>query len=347
MRLSTDRERDQTRAIAVLHAAFDAGVNVLDTADAYCWNDSEVGHNERLIAAALSTWTGDRSRILVATKGGLTRPQGGWIADGRARHLTAACEASRRALGVERIPLYQLHAPDPRTPLSTSVRALASLQRDGLIESIGLCNVNVGQIEEAQAIAEIASVQVELSVWHDEHLLSGVVDYCVAHGIHLLAHRPLGGPQRHRRTFSDPVLSDLAARHRATPFEIALAWLSGLSPLVLPLPGATRAETAQSIARARRIALTDEDRARLDERVPAGRARRLRKAAGDRHEHQRADAEVVLIMGLPAAGKSTVAETFIRRGYVRLNRDETGGTLGGLLPGLDSAIAARGDSHGV
>jgi histidinol phosphatase-like enzyme len=111
--------------------------------------------------------------MLVATKGGLTRPRGDWIADGRARHLGAACEASRRALGVERIDLYQLHAPDPRTPFSTSVRALAALQRDGLIEHVGLCNVNVGQIEEARRITDIAAVQVELSVWHDDSFLSG------------------------------------------------------------------------------------------------------------------------------------------------------------------------------
>jgi aryl-alcohol dehydrogenase-like predicted oxidoreductase len=113
--------------------------------------------------------------MLVATKGGLTRPRGDWIADGRARHLGAACEASRRALGVERIDLYQLHAPDPRTPFSTSVRALAALQRDGLIEHVGLCNVNVGQIEEARRITDIAAVQVELSVWHDDSFRSETV----------------------------------------------------------------------------------------------------------------------------------------------------------------------------
>src|SRR5712671_1283386 len=117
MRLSTAPDRDEARGIAVLHAAFDAGVTVLDSADAYCWDDHDVGHNERLIASALATWSGDRSRILLATKGGLTRPHGEWIADGRARHLVAACEASRRALGVERLDLYQLHAPDRRTPL--------------------------------------------------------------------------------------------------------------------------------------------------------------------------------------------------------------------------------------
>src|SRR5262247_660031 len=111
-----------------------ATVPLIDTADAYCWDDSETGHNERLVARALSAWSGDASRIVVATKGGLTRPNGDWVADGRARHLASACEASRQALGVERIHLYQLHALDPRAGLSTSVRALAALKRDGLVE---------------------------------------------------------------------------------------------------------------------------------------------------------------------------------------------------------------------
>src|SRR5262245_24896130 len=164
MRLSTERDRDEDRAIAVLHAAFAGGITLLDTADAYCWDDTETGHNERLIARALATWNGDRSRIHVATKGGLTRPGGAWLADGRARHLVVACEASRRRLGVERIHLYQLHAPDPRTPLATSVRALASLQRDGLVEAVGLCNVNVGQVEEARRIKEVASVAVTTTI---------------------------------------------------------------------------------------------------------------------------------------------------------------------------------------
>src|SRR6185436_12032091 len=239
MRLSTEPDRDEARAIDVLHAAFDAGVTFLDTADAYCRDAGEAGHNERLIARALAAWGGDRSRILVATKGGLTRPRGEWIADGRARHLIAACEASRRALGVDRIDLYQLHAPDPRTPLSTSVRALASLKREGLIERVGLCNVNVGQIEEARRITDIDAVQVELSVWHDDNVLSGVAEYCVTNGIRLIAYRPLGGPQRVRRTLSHPLLVDLAARHGVTPFEIALAWLTSLSNLITPIPGPT------------------------------------------------------------------------------------------------------------
>jgi aryl-alcohol dehydrogenase-like predicted oxidoreductase/predicted kinase len=343
MRLSTEPDRDESRAAGVLHAAFDAGITLLDTADAYCWNDSERGHNERLIAHALATWSGDRTEIRVATKGGMTRPDGRWEIDGRARHLTAACEASCRALGVERIDLYQLHAPDPRVPLATSVRALAALARRGLIESIGLSNVTVGQIEEARRITAIDAIQVELSLWHDQHFLSGVAEYCVANQLQLLAHRPLGGRKSLARTAKEPVLLDIAARHGATPFEIALAWLSDLSPVIIPLPGATRIETARSSARAPLIALTDDDRARLDDLCPAARALRPQPAPHVAVAARR-DAEIVLVMGLPGAGKSTFAQDLVAKGYQRLNRDEAGGTLRDLLPAIENTLAG-GSSH--
>ena len=366
MRLSTAPDRDEQRAIAVLHAAFDAGVRFLDTADAYCLDATETGHNERLIARALATWSGDASSVRVATKGGLIRPDGRWEADGRARALTSACEASLRALGLDRIPLYQLHAPDPRVPLATSVRALHALARRGLIDAIGLCNVTVGQIEEPRRITEIASVQVELSLWNDASVLGGVVGYCTRHGIPLLAYRPLGGPERRRRVEGDPVLARLAADHGAAAHEIALAALADLSPLVWPIPGPTRVETVQSVARAARISLSEADRAALRARFPSlgsdlesrSRPGSDLEFPGPRPENSRSDpsgdlefpgsqtgnsrsdprGEIVLVMGLPAAGKSTVAKHLAADGYIRLNRDEAGGSLASLLPVLDRAI---------
>ena len=348
MRLSTERDRDETRGIAVLQAAFDAGVTFFDTADAYCLDDSEIGHNERLIARARASWNGDRSRIVVATKGGLTRPEGTWVPDGRARHLRAACEASLRALGADRIDLYQLHAPDPRTPFATSVRALAAMKDDGLIERVGLCNVNVGQIEEARGITDISAVQVELSVWHDENLLNGVVHYCIAHGIQLIAYRPLGGSRRLRQLRHQPVLTDLATRHAATPAEIALAWLRDLSDQIVSIPGPTRVETVRSIVRARAIALSDEDRTQLDAQFPAGRVVRAVTVPGGSEDPPlrsggsldppTRDGEVVLIMGLPGAGKSTIARAMAEQGYARLNRDDAGGSLRGLLPDLQRLV---------
>jgi aryl-alcohol dehydrogenase-like predicted oxidoreductase/histidinol phosphatase-like enzyme/predicted kinase len=375
MRLSTEQDRDDSRAADLLHAAFDAGVTFLDTADAYCLNDTDTGHNEKLITRALESWKGDGSRVVIATKGGLTRPRGGWVPDGRARHLQAACEASSRALGVGRIHLYQLHAPDPRTPLSTSVRALAALKEQGLVEQIGLCNVNVGQIEEARRITEIATVQVELSPSYEHNVLNGVVQHCIAHGIRLIAYRPLGGTRNHRRLASDPVLRDVAERHGATTSEIALAWLEDLSDAIIVIPGPTRLETVRSRVRSRDIALTDEDRARLDAQFPLGplvrtasrlvrsgesdqTAPALRRSAGASAEAEdsprrlssrsggfldstvrRRDGEVVLVMGIPAAGKSSIAREFVEQGYARLNRDEAGGSLRGLLPDLERLVA--------
>ena len=150
MRLSTEPDRDDARSSTSCTRRSTPASPFSTPPTPTASTMPRRGHNERLIARAIATWAGDRSRIGVATKGGLTRPDGRWAADGRARHLIAACAASRRALGVERIHLYQLHAPDPRTPLATSVRALAALKRDGYVESIGLCNVTVGQIEEAR-----------------------------------------------------------------------------------------------------------------------------------------------------------------------------------------------------
>lgn len=336
MRLSTDPDRNDDRSVEVLHAAFDAGVTLLDTADAYCLDDDDTGHNERLVARALSTWSGDRSRITVATKGGMTRPEGRWEPDGRAKHLRAACERSCRALGLDRIALYQLHAPDPRTPLSTSVNALAALKRDGLVSGIGLSNVTVGQIEEARRITEIAAIQIELSIWNDASILSGVVAYCLAHRLPIIAHRPLGGRRSRERTKNHPVLQSIAAARNISPFDIALAWLRDLSDLIVPLPGVTRVETARASARAQQIVLSGAEQRLLDGAFPAARPLRGERTITP----PRQDAEIVLVMGLPGAGKSTLTERLVADGYQRLNRDETGGTLRALTGDLDRALGA-------
>jgi aryl-alcohol dehydrogenase-like predicted oxidoreductase len=351
MRLSTERDRDDARSIEVLHTALDAGISFLDTANAYCWDDSEVGHNERLIARAIATWdgrprlaTGERPPIVIATKGGLTRPNRQWIPDGRARHLREACEASLKALGVARIDLYQLHAVDPRVPLSTSVRALASLKDEGLVVRIGLCNVNVGQIEEARRIADISTVQVELSVWHDENLLNGVVQYCAEHSIQLIAYRPLGGSRRVRQLRHHPMLRELAEQHAATPAEIALAWINALSPQIVSIPGATTLESITSIVRAHTISLSVDDRERLDARFDGrGGSSDPPALGGSKDPPLRTatqDGEVVLIMGLPGAGKSTAARGLVDEGYARRNRDDAGGSLQGLLPDLHRLVEA-------
>ena len=335
MRLSTLPERDWDNGIRVIHAALDAGVTLLDTADAYCLNEKDAGHNERLIAEALRTWSGDAATIEVATKGGLIRPDGAWVPDGRAVHLKKACEASLRAVGVDVIELYQLHVVDPRVPLQTSVRALAALQRAGSIRRIGLSNVTVTQIEIARTIAEIDSVQVSLSVLDDENLRNGVAEYCTANGIRLIAYRPLGGSKHAKALGRDATLQRIAAEHGAAPQQIALAWLLDLHDHIVPIPGSTQPDHAAALALVPRIALTPGDRERLDEqfngrllRVPRTKRRPPDGAAGD----------VVMIMGMPGAGKSTLAEALVKDGYARLNRDTLGGRLADLVRELDLGV---------
>jgi aryl-alcohol dehydrogenase-like predicted oxidoreductase/histidinol phosphatase-like enzyme len=341
MRLSTESDRNDERSLAALHAAFDAGVTLVDTADAYALDASDVGHNERLIASALSSWTGDRARITIVTKGGLTRPEGRWEPDGRARHLKAACHASREALGGSPVVLYQLHVPDPRVAWTTSVRALDGLLRAGNVEAIGLCNVTVGQIDAARRITEIATVQVELGPWNDRSLASGVVRHCQEHGIRLLAYRPFGGVRGAARIAKDAVLARMAATHEVSPFEIVLAWLRGFAPHIVPLPGATREQTARSCGHAQFVTLSDAERAALDAHFPLGRTRAaLSRSSARVTSPPSIDGDIVMVMGLPGAGKSTLAARFVADGYERLNRDETGGTLAAIIP----ALAARLDA---
>jgi predicted kinase len=216
------------------------------------------------------------------------------------------------------------------------VRALASLRDEGAIRGIGLCNVTVGQIEAARAITEIASVQVSLSVLDAESLRNGVAEYCRDHGVLLIGHRPLGG-ERAQKLARDALLADIGAKHGATAQEIALAWLVGFGGSVVPIPGATRVETARSIARVTTLTLDDEDRARLDARF-SGRLLRVPRA--QRRPPPGAEGDVVIVMGMPGAGKSTVARELEAHGYERLNRDALGGSLADLVPRLHSALAA-------
>lgn len=333
MRLSTVVDRDRAQGIAVVHAALDAGVRLLDTADAYALDQADVGHNERLIAEALRTWHGDVAAVTVATKGGLTRPGGRWVPNGSAKHLRAACEASLRALDVPQIALYQLHAPDPRRSLRTSVTALAQLKQDGLVARIGLCNVNRAELQAALSWADIDAVQVALSPFDDEALYGGVAELCEAEGILLVAHTPLGGPKQRRRLCRHPALGRVATRYGCTPAAVASSWLRDLSRAIVPIPGPSRVETARQCAALPE--LDDTDRAELDAALRGGawlRAGRKRRPPDD------SERRVVILMGMQGAGKSRAAAEL--EDHERLNRDEVGGTLAELNPALEAGLDA-------
>jgi aryl-alcohol dehydrogenase-like predicted oxidoreductase len=264
MHLSLQDRPPAREAIEVIRAALDAGVRLIDTADVYCLDDADLGHNERLIADALRGWSGPRAQVLVATKGGLTRPGGRWERDGRPQHLRAACERSLRALGVDRIALYQLHAPDPAVPFEDSVGALADLRRAGKIDCVGLSNVSVAQIRAAEAIVPVASVQNRLNPFFREALQDGVVRYCEERGIGFLAYSPTGGGRLNRKLPDHPVLRPMAARLGASAHAVVLAWVLAQSPSVLVIPSARRVAHAVDSVRAGHLELSAEDLAAID-----------------------------------------------------------------------------------
>ena len=229
------------QGIRTIHAALDAGVRLLDTADAYAIDEAHVGDNERLIARALRGRAGD---AVVATKGGHVRRGTEWALDASPGHLRRACDASLRALEREAIDLYQLHRPDPKVPYAESVGALRELQDEGKIVHVGLSNATVAQLEEAEGIVAIAAVQNELSLSYAAPLANGEADACARRGIPLLAWSPLGGiPKAGDAPGRVAAVRDAAAAHGVSPQRVVLAWLIATSPAVLPIPGSSRPET--------------------------------------------------------------------------------------------------------
>ena len=333
MRFSTDAARDEQRAQDTIAAAAAAGVTVFDTAHAYGRDEAELGHNERLLARALRG-CGAEQNARIVTKGGMTRPGGAWLPDGRAKAILGDCQASLAALDGLEIDLYLVHAPDPRRPWRTTLRALTRLVDEGLVQRVGVSNVNRGQLDEALELAPISAVQVGLSVLDDRALRGGVVERCAEAGVAVMAHSPLGGPRRVKRLAREEALAAVAEAREITPEEVALAWLLDLTPAAVAIPGARRPETARSAAFAATLELDERERTAL------------RKAFGGLRpppvepSRSAGDGEVVLVMGIPGAGKSRIAEDYVARGYVRLNRDERGGSLRQLAEALDAELAS-------
>ena len=264
MPLSVEGRPDEAQAVATVHAALDAGVTLVDTADAYCLGPDEVGHNERLVAKALASWGGDRDAVVVATKGGHTRPpDGSWALDGSPEHLRAACEASLRALGVEAIGLYQFHRPDPQVPYAESVGALEELRAEGKIVRVGISNADVDQIELARHTTQLAAVQNEFSPRFRSS--RGELEHCARHGIAFLPWSPLGGMGKAAALGDEHAAFASVARERGvSPQQVCLAWHLAQADVVLPIPGASRPASITDSAAAVDLELSAEELARLD-----------------------------------------------------------------------------------
>ncbi|MCX5262945.1 aldo/keto reductase [Streptomyces sp. NBC_00199] len=268
MPMSIEGRPDEARSLATIHAALDAGVTLIDTADAYHLHADEVGHNETLIAKALTSH--DRGGdVLVATKGGHLRPgDGSWTLDGSPAHLKAACEASLRRLGVEAIGLYQFHRPDPRVPYAESVGAVRELLDEGKIRAAGISNADPRQIREANDILGGRLVAVQNQFSPAFRSSEPELRLCDELGIAFLPWSPLGGISRARELGSSYApFARVAEQHGVSPQRVCLAWELARSPVVVPIPGASRPETILDSLAATELALTAGELAELDAAV--------------------------------------------------------------------------------
>jgi aryl-alcohol dehydrogenase-like predicted oxidoreductase len=266
MPLSIEGRPDEAQAMATIHASLDAGVTIIDTADAYALNTDEHGHGERIVAKALSSYGQPTDHVLVATKGGHRRPgDGSWTVHGDPDYIKSACEASLVALGVEAIGLYQYHRPDPKVPYAESVGALADLLDAGKILMAGISNATVAQIDEAQDVlgGRLVSVQNEFSPRFRSS--EGELEHCEKIGVAFIPWSPLGGIGRSNRIEGHfPAFAEVGAEVGATPQQVTLAWLLAKASRVIPIPGSSRPATATASAAAADITLSAEQVARLD-----------------------------------------------------------------------------------
>jgi aryl-alcohol dehydrogenase-like predicted oxidoreductase len=270
MPMSIEGRPDEQRSIATIHAALDVGVTLIDTADAYHLHAGETGHNERLIARALATWSGDPAGVLVATKGGHLRPgDGSWTLDGSPGHLRQAADASLKALGVEAIGLYQFHRPDPRVPYAESIGALKELRDAGKVRLVGISNASIEQIDIArQVLGEngLASVQNQFSASFTSS--EPELAYCASLGIAFLPWSPFGGITRSAEVGSrHTAFQRVAGAHGVSPQQVTLAWMLAKAPVVIPIPGASRPASITDSAQAAELMLTSQEIAELDESV--------------------------------------------------------------------------------
>jgi aryl-alcohol dehydrogenase-like predicted oxidoreductase len=265
MPLSTKTDRPSREdAIAVVHAALDAGVTLIDTADAYARDEAEFGHNEDLVAEALRAY-GDTSEILVATKGGHTRKGSDWLLDGSPEYLRRACEASLRRLGGDAIGLYQFHRPDPATPWEESMGALRSLVDAGLVRMAGISNADIAQIDVARSIVGPALVSVQNQFSPGWRFSADELAHCAHHGLAFLPWSPFGGVSAAGSLIGTaPVFAEVAGELGVSVYRVTLAWHLAQADVVVPIPGASRRESVVDSCAAADVRLSADQLARLD-----------------------------------------------------------------------------------
>ena len=255
--------RDQ--AIRTVHAALEAGVTLIDTADIYAPSWDTMGHNEQLVAEALAAWDGDRSALTVATKGGITRAEGeSWGRDGSLDYLRRAVETSLTNLRVDAIDLYYWHRPDRSIRYAEGVEALATLQQEGLIREVGVSNANVEEIDVAlEVLGEggLAAVQNQFSPSYF-HTSIEELRHCGQHGAAFVPWSPLGGIGGGASGVGErfPQVARVAEAHGVSPQQVVIAWELSLGEHVIPIPGAGRPESIVDSAASMTLELTEAER---------------------------------------------------------------------------------------
>ncbi len=263
MPLSISGRPDKAQAFAVIEAFVADRGNFIDTANVYCLDDDDIGHNERLIRQVLDQ-IGKTEQVMVATKGGLRRPGGAWVVDGAPDWLRLSCERSLQALQTDCISLYQLHAVDPKVDFRRSLETLVKLKEEGKIRHLGLSNVSPAQLEQALGFTVIASVQNHCNLFDQRDFRNGLIDFCRARRITYIPYSPVGGHHGHVRLSQEPLLQQLAAQYQASPHRIALAWLLHKGRHILPIPGASKVASIRDSLRATDLTLGPDDIAALD-----------------------------------------------------------------------------------
>ena len=258
MPLSLDECLDEAQALGVIEAFVEGGGNFIDTANVYCVDDSDVGHNEKLIAKALSRLE-KSNKIIVTTKGGLRRPKGAWTVDASPAWLRQSCEKSLLDLNTDSIFLYQLHAPDPDVPLVDSVGELERLKGEGKIQHIGLSNVTVEHIQLARSITNIISVQNRCNLFEQTSFKNGVVKFCEESNITFIAHSPVGGYFGHAQCADNTMLKKLTEKYGVSAYQIMIAWLLNKSSSILAIPGASKMSSITDSLRAINVEFSKED----------------------------------------------------------------------------------------
>ena len=242
--LSNINRPSESDAIKLILDAIESGVNLIDTADAYCIHDREFGYGEKLIGKVLSH-SKIHDTIIVASKVGRLRVGKKWITNGRPEYIKLACEDSLRRLKQETISLYQLHQVDKKVPIEESMGAFKDLQDNGKIQHIGLSNVNKIQIEKANSIVSITSVQNQCNPWYKKDISSGLINECYKRSITYFPWYPFGGENNHKLFVSNNVIVKLSKKYKVSPYQLVLLWLLNIANNVILIPGSNRLKSIQ------------------------------------------------------------------------------------------------------